>query len=611
MLPVVFRFTTTDLDDKIIRLVEVPVLVIGAGVAYWQFLIVPSWWSSNLDDLNWPVRLLITTTAFYLVYRLIKDVLGGLLDRRAQNTQGTTDDVVTPILIGQIVPTVLIVLAVLTSFWVFGGSIAAGIATAGGLSFLLVYLLQDPLSNLFGGLALALDVPFGYGDLITLEDGKTYAVQNIGSRVTHLYDIAEHNSVYIPNVILTQQRLINLFLPNAELRQHITIGVAYETDDLGLVADLLTEAANRHPNVLGQWEEKEALLKAAANEQRDAAADEGKDQQARSEARAEALVIELEIHRLEAETEVRKHSEAMLRYARIAADDMARMEQRGLDQLELDEATRAVNGLHDQFEILRSDLSEWVFVRGLLLLRYTLKATEGLLPPTVDALEHASKRFVACWQEDLESQASRLGSGFESGKLAAIGDVPLDLELPIVREHFATLTAPWAAAALERATKDGSATFYYPVTDTWLDSFSTWGAYQSFAKFYRSWHKPVFDIAAILERVDKGLDDERRKPGQLHRDLNEIVDLIERKMPLRVDAHRKPDADLASFGASSIDFELDFFVDDVAGDYYERVGDVRGDVLSYIWDLFIQHGIEIPYNKIDVSFSNNAPTSAE
>ncbi len=58
----------------------------------------------------------------------------------------------------------------------------------------------------------------------------------------------------------------------------------------------------------------------------------------------------------------------------------------------------------------------------------------------------------------------------------------------------------------------------------------------------------------------------------------------------------KPNVWLRDFGDSSVDFEiLVWIVDPEAG-----VGSVRSEILSRLWDLFAEHGIEIPFPQRDL-----------
>ena len=58
-----------------------------------------------------------------------------------------------------------------------------------------------------------------------------------------------------------------------------------------------------------------------------------------------------------------------------------------------------------------------------------------------------------------------------------------------------------------------------------------------------------------------------------------------------------PRVNLMGFGDSSVDFELRFWIDDPE----EGLGNIRSDVYMRIWQLFQEHGIEIPFPQRDLN----------
>ncbi|MBA16208.1 MAG: mechanosensitive ion channel protein MscS [Sphingomonas sp.] len=64
----------------------------------------------------------------------------------------------------------------------------------------------------------------------------------------------------------------------------------------------------------------------------------------------------------------------------------------------------------------------------------------------------------------------------------------------------------------------------------------------------------------------------------------------------RVLDNPKPNVWLAGFGDSSVDHEILAWINDPEG----GVGNVRSDVLNRLWNLFKEHGVEIPFPQRDV-----------
>ena len=70
----------------------------------------------------------------------------------------------------------------------------------------------------------------------------------------------------------------------------------------------------------------------------------------------------------------------------------------------------------------------------------------------------------------------------------------------------------------------------------------------------------------------------------------------------RVLAEPAPKALLMSFGDSSVNFELRFWISDPE----EGMSNIRSDVLKRVWHLFQENGIEIPFPQRDLNLRENA-----
>lgn len=70
---------------------------------------------------------------------------------------------------------------------------------------------QETLANLFAGLALQIDRPYSYGDLLRLPTGEEVVLRKIGIRSTKLQDMSQ-NTVIISNSEFAKMRVVNLSL---------------------------------------------------------------------------------------------------------------------------------------------------------------------------------------------------------------------------------------------------------------------------------------------------------------------------------------------------------------------------------------------------------------
>jgi MscS family membrane protein len=130
-----------------------------------------------------------------------------------------------------------------------GIQITALLAGAGIMGIVIAFAAQDTLSNFFSGIHLLLDRPFKIGDVIYMEPGKYWRVENVGMRSTRLYSIFDHELVILPNNSVANSKIINIVKPDAKIRKKIKVSVAYGTD-LKKVSKILLEIAKKHPNVV-------------------------------------------------------------------------------------------------------------------------------------------------------------------------------------------------------------------------------------------------------------------------------------------------------------------------------------------------------------------------
>ena len=79
-------------------------------------------------------------------------------------------------------------------------------------------------------------------------------------------------------------------------------------------------------------------------------------------------------------------------------------------------------------------------------------------------------------------------------------------------------------------------------------------------------------------------------------DLAEKLMLDEARKIARVVDHHPPDVWLTAFGENAIQFEMQLWIDDPE----DGLGNLRSDVLKAVWKSFRAHGIEVPFQQMDV-----------
>ena len=72
----------------------------------------------------------------------------------------------------------------------------------------------------------------------------------------------------------------------------------------------------------------------------------------------------------------------------------------------------------------------------------------------------------------------------------------------------------------------------------------------------------------------------------------------------RVLDNPEPKCPVRGFGDNSVDLELRFWIADPAN----GVANIKSMVYLEIWDLFKQHGVEIPYPQRDIHIKNTIPS---
>ena len=141
--------------------------------------------------------------------------------------QGRKVDQTTVKALGRVVRITVIVTSVLVGLDTLGFNVA-GLMAAGGIGGLAIgFASKDMLANLFGGLTVFIDRPFGIGDWIIIKtNGIEGVVEHIGWRQTTIRKF-DKRPVYVPNAIFTTASVENPSrMTNRRLNE--TIGIRYK-----------------------------------------------------------------------------------------------------------------------------------------------------------------------------------------------------------------------------------------------------------------------------------------------------------------------------------------------------------------------------------------------
>jgi len=456
----------------------------------------------------------------------------------------------------------------------FGGSdgLQLTLTIIGATSFLLAYIFQEPLANLFGGVALLLDSPFEYGDLIILEDGKTYRVDNTGSRVTQLYDIQDHTHAYVPNTALGGQRIINITLPNTELREDLTIGVAYGSD-LEKVRDVLLSIVRQHPNVLSNLERKLPILEKIFSE------NIGLDEY-------QSRINNLELARLKIEHKIRESTELLKRHVRLTIEYAGNAERYGLSKKQRAALGTLIDDLIERLRCISKLITIWLPYEFCLDVIYSNQLAEN--PKKIlqisDRFEFDIDKLTSCELDTHPIGFNNYGdmSFFKRGIFPSLSEFALKFD-------DAKKQPTISLSELDHISKQ------------WDLEIVTMVSVDDMELQYKKWLIRIRHILRSLRLAKKRALQAGSDDYLVDQALEKASRAIRDNLKIRIAGQQYPVVEFADFADSAIMVRLEFFIDNIAGEHFKRRDRVRSEVFSSIEKEFKACGIEMPFPQIEVN----------
>ncbi|MGB1585598.1 MAG: mechanosensitive ion channel family protein [Thermoplasmatota archaeon] len=242
------RWTKTQIDDHVVRIVTVPAFVLIAVQGTVQSIrafALPSF-ADRLLGIAWTVFLYLTVTV--VLYRVWNEIIREQAERVASKTQSKLDDKLFPLFenLGGIVILFAGAWFTLSALGVDMTLIAAG-GAVGGL--VIAFAAQDTLGNLFAGVFIILDQPFREGDRIEIQELDTWGdVVDIGLRTTRIRT-RDNRMVVVPNSLIGSNPVVNHSFPDTSYRIGIDVGIAYGTD-VEQARAVMLEALKQVPGVM-------------------------------------------------------------------------------------------------------------------------------------------------------------------------------------------------------------------------------------------------------------------------------------------------------------------------------------------------------------------------
>jgi len=219
--------TKTDLDDIIVQRLNKPIFVLIFLTGF-RFSLDKLSSINSLAIVLEIINSLIILGVVYLIYIIFDLTFSRAWKKFAKKTKRRPNDALIQ-LTNITLKIVLIALGLIYILNLWGieiGPLLAGIGI-GGIA--IAFALQNSLGNIFGGISIILDKSIRVGDVITLENGTSGKITQVGLRSTKI--ITWDNEVLIvPNSKLSESVIHNVAMPEPKSRVVIPFSVAYGSD---------------------------------------------------------------------------------------------------------------------------------------------------------------------------------------------------------------------------------------------------------------------------------------------------------------------------------------------------------------------------------------------
>lgn len=242
--------TTTDLDDRILDIVEQPVrrliLAIGVYLALAEIPLPGMLGTVVAGVLIIYVAIVAVRVATQLSLLLLL-AYGKRVDDDAGKESFARDYVP---LLAKVVGTVFSVVALIYVLHHFGQSATSLVAALGIGGVAIGLAAKDTLGNMFAGFVILIDRPFRPGDRIKLASGEIGEVLDVGTRSTRI-KLVDQNTLIVPNSDLVNTRVVNLTYPSHATLASVELKLAYGSD-VEAVKQMVLALVKEQPEVVAE-----------------------------------------------------------------------------------------------------------------------------------------------------------------------------------------------------------------------------------------------------------------------------------------------------------------------------------------------------------------------
>jgi len=219
--------TKTDLDDLLVQKLNKPILVL-LFLTGLRFSLERISIEGSLDTLLGIVSSFIVIGVIYFLYVIFDLSFSRVWIRLAKKTKRKPNNALIQ-LTNISLKIVLVILGLIYILNLWGVEVAPLLAGVGIGGIAIAFALQNSLGNIFGGISIILDKSIRVGDFLTLENGTSGKVTQVGLRSTKILT-RDNESLIVPNSKLSESIIHNVAMPEPKSRVIVPFSVAYGSD---------------------------------------------------------------------------------------------------------------------------------------------------------------------------------------------------------------------------------------------------------------------------------------------------------------------------------------------------------------------------------------------
>ncbi len=234
--------TETDLDDKIIKAIKLPIrylaIILGFFYGFRNFESLTFKLSGKEFGVTDIALVLVIMLVGFMASRLLKTVFvwyGEKDDAKLSQTMF--------VFVRKMISVIVYMIVLMVIFGQLGIQIAPLLAGLGIAGLAIAMGLKSTLESLFSALFLVMDKSINIGDWIQLEDGTKAYIEDISWRTVRIRT-SRGNTIIVPNNVFANEKIASYDYPEKHFSTSIAVGVSYDTD-LDKAEYIATQAAEK------------------------------------------------------------------------------------------------------------------------------------------------------------------------------------------------------------------------------------------------------------------------------------------------------------------------------------------------------------------------------